>query len=102
MSLVLACACGLAAVSLLVALHTARRQRALAEDLLSVRQQLRDLSRRLVSAEKTAEEASSHADAAGSVLLDKGLANEEDLEAARRRAEALDQAQPARGSRTLH
>ncbi len=99
MSLVLAGT--FAAITIVIALHSARRQRAAADDLRAVRHQLRDLSSRLASAEKSVEEASSRAEAASNVLLEKGLANEEDLEAARRRLELLDEA-PARGSRTLH
>jgi hypothetical protein len=92
----------LAAISLAVSLHFARRQRALGHELRSLRQQLRDLAGRLASAEKDAEEAASRAEAAVSVLLEKGLANEEDLEAARCRFDAPEDQQPARGSRTLH
>ncbi len=91
-----------AAVSLAAALYLLRRQRVLGGELRSLRQQLRDLSTRLASAEKNAEEAASRAEAAGNVLLEKGIANEEDLEAARRRFEATDDPQPARGTRTLH
>jgi len=90
------------AMSLLAALYATRRHRALAEDLRAVRNQLRDLSGRLANAEKSVDDASSRADAAGSVLLEKGLANKEELEAARRRSDLLEEAQPARGSRTLH
>lgn len=100
MSLFLAGA--IAAVSLAVGLLSAGRQRALAEDLRGVRNQLRDLSARLASAEKSVDEAHARAEAAGTVLLDKGLANEEELEAARRRLGALEEPQPARGSRILH
>ena len=92
----------LAALSLAVALLFARRQRVLAGELRSLQQQLRDLSGRLASAEKSTEVATSRAEAAGKVLLEKGLANEEDLEAARRCFEAPEDPQPARGTRTLH
>jgi hypothetical protein len=91
-----------AAVSLVVALHLARRQRVLDGELRSLRSQLRDVSGRLASAEKNAEEATGRAEAAGNVLLEKGLANQEDLEAARRRFDLPEDPQPARGSRTLH
>ena len=90
-----------AAVSLLVALIAVRRERAVLAELRAVRRQLRELSGRLASAEKSAEDASHRAQAAGNVLLEKGIANAEDLDAARR-LDALEDAKPARGSRTLH
>ena len=89
-------------VSLAIALLAVGRQRALVDDLRAVRDQLRDVTARLATAEKSADGATGRAEAAGTVLLEKGLANEEDLEAARRRFGALEEAQPARGSRTLH
>jgi hypothetical protein len=98
----LALASIVAAVSIAIAVHLARRQRALREELLRLRHHVRDLSGRLASAEKRAGDAASRAEAAGNVLLEKGLANEEDLEAARLRLDLPEDSQPARGSRTLH
>src|SRR6266545_3487545 len=98
----LALASVVAAVSIVIALHLARRQRALTDELRGVRCQVSDLSGRLASAEKSAGDAASRAEAAGNVLLEKGLANEEDLELARRRFDVPEDVQPARGSRTLH
>jgi hypothetical protein len=92
----------LTAISLGVALYLVQRQRVLAQELRALREQLRDLSGRLAGTEKSAAEAASHAEVAANVLLEKGLANEEDLEAARRRFDAPEEQQPARGSRTLH
>jgi type II secretory pathway pseudopilin PulG len=98
----------LAAVLLLVfsswvlARRAARAQRALAGQIRALRRELREVSGRLENAEKSAGDAATRAEVAGSVLLEKGLANEEDLEAARRRFDAPDDAQPVRGSRTLH
>jgi len=91
-----------AAVSLAAVLYFVRRQRVLSGELRSLQQQLRDLASRLATVEKNADEASSRAEAAGNVLLEKGIANEADLEAARHRFAATDGPQPARGSRTLH
>lgn len=92
----------LAAVSLLVALLAVRRERAVVDELEAVRHQLRDVSGRLASVEKSAEEASSRAQAAGHVLLEKGIADADDLEAARRLDALEADVQPVRGSRTLH
>ena len=88
--------------SLVVALRAARAQRALAGQIRSLRRELRDVSGRLESAEKSAGDAATRAEVAGNVLLEKGLANEEDLEAARRRFDAPEVGQPVRGSRRLH
>ena len=98
----------LAAVFILVfsswvlARRAARAQRALAGQIRALRRELREVSGRLENAEKSAGDAATRAEVAGNVLLEKGLANEEDLEAARRRLDAPNDAQPVRGSRTLH
>jgi hypothetical protein len=91
-----------AAVVLAAALYFLRRQHVLGSEIDSLWRQLRDLSARLASAEKNAEGAAGRAEAAANVLLEKGIANEEELEAARRHLEAPEDPQPARGSRTLH
>lgn len=67
----------------------------------AMRAELERLNERLAGAERSAGDAASHAEAAGSLLLEKGLADEEELEAARRRLSPADQPAP-RGSRTLH
>ncbi len=88
--------------SWVLARRAARAQRALAGQVGALRRELREVSGRLENAEKSAGDAATRAEVAGNVLLDKGLANEEDLEAARRRFDAPEDAQPVRGSRTLH
>ncbi len=84
------------------ATRAARVQRVLAGQVGALRRELREVSGRLENAEKSAGDAATRAEVAGNVLLEKGLANEEDLEAARRRFDAPEDAQPVRGSRTLH
>jgi len=93
----------LALVVLALVLALAWSRRAHAGELKALRKTLRSLESRLAAAEKTAQEAAQHAEAAGNVLLEKGLAEVEDLEAARRRGpDEEEPAQPSRGSRTLH
>ncbi len=62
------------------------RDRALAASVDDLRERLRELSARLDAAENDVAQALASADVAESVLLDKGVADEEDLEAARRRS----------------
>ncbi len=102
MLVLVAGALAVALASLVLTLRSARAQRALASQVRSLRHQLRDVSGRLENAEKSADDAATRAEVAGNVLLEKGLANEEDLEAARRRSDAPADAQPVRGSKTLH
>ena len=61
------------------------RARALSTEVRELRERLRELSARLEAAENDVSQALASSDVAESVLLDKGLADEEDLEAARRR-----------------
>jgi hypothetical protein len=93
-------ALGLAVASLLLALQAVLSQRILSEELRATRRQLREVLERLASAERSAGDAFSQAEAAGMVLLEKGLADEEELEAARRREDP----EPAheRDPRRLH
>ncbi len=78
------------AVALIAALATfvIRRMRELTEGVRALGEHVRDLSVRLDAAEQDAASALAHADVAESVLLDKGVADEDDLEAARARSGA--------------
>jgi aspartate aminotransferase-like enzyme len=80
------------AVALFAALAfgVVRRLRAHAEDVEALSERLRELSARLDATEQDAANALAQADVAESVLLDKGVADEEDLEAARARSGAPD------------
>jgi hypothetical protein len=93
-------ALGLAVASLLLALHAFLSQRILSDELRATRSHLKEVLDRLASTERSADEAFSEAEAAGMILLEKGLADEEELEAARR----SDEPEPAheRDPRTLH
>ncbi len=73
----------LAAVS--AALVAVRRTRALGSEVGELRERVHEMSRRLEAAEQDVSQALASADVAESVLLDKGVADEEDLEAARRK-----------------
>ncbi len=67
------------------ALLLARRVRALLADVAELSGRVTELATRLDVAEHDAAGALARTEIAESVLLDKGLADEEDLEAARRR-----------------
>ena len=75
------------AVALLAALslELVRRLRALAANVASLADRVRELGVRLESAEQDAAAALAQADVAECVLLDKGVVDEEDLEEARAR-----------------
>jgi hypothetical protein len=75
---------GLSVVSYLLA----RRVRALMLELAEVRAQLDGMASRLAATEQDVVSALDRTAVAETVLLDKGLADEEDLEAARRGADA--------------
>jgi hypothetical protein len=92
----------LAAAGVLVALQATRAQRTLEGEVRRLRDQLQDLGDRLAFAEKSADDAATQAEAAETVLIEKGLANEEELEAARRRWETPPDPTATRTSRTLH
>ncbi len=74
----------LAALAVLAVL-LARRVRALTAELAELAEQVDGLSSRLAVAEQDVAGALERTEVAETVLLDKGLADEEDLEAARRR-----------------
>src|SRR5512140_950638 len=63
-----------------------RRIRELSEDVRALTERVREVSVRLDAAEQDATSALAQADVAESVLLDKGVADEDDLEAARARS----------------
>lgn len=73
-----------------LSLGVLRRLRAQADDVASLAEQVRELSARLGAAEQDAANALAQADVAESVLLHKGVADEEDLEAARARSGAAE------------
>jgi hypothetical protein len=62
-----------------------RRERARAAEVEGLAGQLRELSQRLESAEQDVARAQTQADVAESLLVEKGVADEEDVEAVRRR-----------------
>lgn len=76
------------AVALFAALAAVavRRIRELGEDVRELAERVRELSVRLDATEQDAASALAQADVAESVLLDKGVADEDDLEAARARS----------------
>jgi hypothetical protein len=85
----LAALAALALVSALAA-RLLRRVRALEHDVASLSERVGELSARLEVAEQDAAAALAQAEVAESVLLDKGVADEEDLEAARARSTSVD------------
>ena len=84
MALLLAVA---AAALCLVALRLWRLRRAHAAELSAVSARVTEISARLEAAEHDVAQAVSHARVAGMLLLDKGIADEEEVEAARRRVD---------------
>jgi hypothetical protein len=82
-------AAALAGLSVAVLL-LARRVRGLLGEVAELSARVEGLSTRLAAAEDAANVAAEHAEVAETVLLEKGLADEEDLEAARRRPEGAD------------
>ena len=79
-------AAALAALSV-VALLLARRVRALVGEVADLRERVEALAARVSTAEEDVGSAVARTEVAELVLLDKGLADEEDLEAARRRSD---------------
>jgi hypothetical protein len=72
---------GLSALSFLLA----HRVRGLVRDVAELSNRMAELTTRLQGAEQEVAAAAGRAEVAEAVLLEKGLADEEDLEAARRR-----------------
>ncbi len=62
-----------------------RRVRGLLADVAGLSERVKELSTRLDAAEQDVQDALARTEVAETVLLDKGLADEEDLEAARSR-----------------
>lgn len=89
----LAAAVALALLTALAA-RLVRRHRALADDVAALSERVHELSARLEAAEQDAASALVQADVAESVLLDKGVADEEDLAAARARSGAPAEPRP--------
>ncbi|HET6440208.1 MAG TPA: hypothetical protein VFG59_19245 [Anaeromyxobacter sp.] len=76
-----------------------RRERRLHGELGGLRERMRELSARLDAAEADVGHAVTQAEITETLLLDKGLADEEDIEAARRRFDGGDPS--SSGSRYL-
>ena len=70
-----------------VAFLLARRVRALLAEVSDLQARVDGLAARLAAAEEDVQGALARTEVAETVLLEKGLADEEDLEAARRRAD---------------
>ena len=85
------------AIAAALSFQLVRHLRALAADLDELSERVRELSVRLAATEQDAANALAQADVAESVLLDKGVADEDDLEAARARSSAPDHARPREG-----
>jgi hypothetical protein len=89
-----------ALVGALMALVFIRREQRIRAEAASLAEQIRELSVRLTTVEQSSEQAAIQAEVTANVLLDKGVADEEDLAAARRRfGEVSDspvQGEPAR------
>lgn len=81
-SLVMASLGGIAIAALLAERRAARRE------LDSLASHVAELSGRVQGAEQSAAEAVARAEVAESVLIEKGIADQEELEAARRRYDA--------------
>ena len=75
------------AVLCLVGLRLWRLRRAHAAELSELSDRVAELSARLEAAEHDAAQAVSHARVAGMLLLEKGIADEEEVEAARQRVD---------------
>jgi hypothetical protein len=76
----------LALLAIGLSVRLIRRLHASEEAVASLSESMRELSARLDAAEQDAATALVRADVAESVLVEKGLADEEDLEAARARS----------------
>lgn len=93
-------------LSLAVALASVAAWRSASADAARLREQARELSERLQAAERTAGQAAAQAEIASQLLVDKGIADEDDLEAIRGVAEApepgAEEPPATRGGRTVH
>lgn len=98
MSLTLAIALAALAVGLVARLH--RREQALERELEALAGQVRELSARLDATEAELASAVSSAGVAESLLLEKGIADEDEVEATRRRL--VGDAGPGAGDDAVH
>jgi len=80
-----------AALAFVLALGWRRRERALARELETLHERLQELSLRLEAAEQDAAEAHAQSAVNECLLLEKGVADEDELEDARRRVLEGDQ-----------
>lgn len=87
-------------LSLATALASVLARRDSLQETASLRRQVASLTQRLEEAERAAQRAAGHAEAAAQLLLEKGVAGEGELEG-RGDPGAQVEAQP-RGSRTVH
>ncbi len=76
-----------------------RRERRLTTDMGGLQERIRELSARVEAAEADVAHAVTQTEITESLLLEKGIADEEDIEAARRRFDGSDA--PASSSRYL-
>jgi C4-dicarboxylate-specific signal transduction histidine kinase len=93
-ALVAAAAAALAAA---LSVQLLRRERRLTRELREVQERMRELAARVEAAEADVAHAVTQAEVSESLLLEKGIADEEDIEAARRRFDGGEPA--ASGSR---
>jgi tetrahydromethanopterin S-methyltransferase subunit G len=85
-AMVLPLALALCAAALL-AVRVARLRRAHAAEHAALSERLNELAARVEAAEQDVAQALTHAQVAGTLLLEKGIADEEDVEAVRRRVD---------------
>lgn len=91
-------------LSLAVALATARAWREAAAEAAALQKRAGELASRLEAVERTAGQAAARAEAASHLLLEKGIADEDELEAIRQLVEAPEGDAPdvPRGGQTVH
>jgi C4-dicarboxylate-specific signal transduction histidine kinase len=74
-----------------------RRERRLTSEVGELNERIRELSARVEAAEADVAHAVTQAEISESLLLEKGIADEEDIEAARRRFDGGEPAAPSSG-----
>jgi predicted nucleic acid-binding Zn-ribbon protein len=89
-----------AALAFALALGWRRRERALSRELETLHERLQELSLRLEAAEQDAAEARTQSTVNEGLLLEKGIADEDELEDARRRL--VEDDPPREGDDALH
>lgn len=104
--MVLALAVLSALLSLAAALASVLARRESREEAEALRKQVEALTQRLEQAERATSRAAGRAEAAGHLLLEKGIADEGELEALRELVESPERPEARtpvpRGSRTVH